>query len=67
MNKNLIYIFLVILFIEVVQYFFTVGATDIDDVILNVAGGFIGLMIYKMSEKIFKNERKIKKAISILS
>lgn len=66
-SKNLCYIFLVSLFIEVVQYIFTVGATDIDDVILNVAGGFIGLMIYKMAEKIFKNERKIKKAISILS
>ena len=66
-TKNLFYIFLVSLFIEVVQYLFTIGATDVDDVILNVAGGFIGLMIYKMAKKIFKNERKTKKAISILS
>ncbi|MEC2056103.1 VanZ family protein [Peribacillus psychrosaccharolyticus] len=65
--KNLFYIFLFSLFIEVVQYVFTIGATDVDDVILNVAGGFMGLMIYKIAEKIFKNDMNIKKAISILS
>lgn len=66
-TKNLLYIFLFSLFIEVVQYIFTIGATDVDDVILNVAGGLIGLMIYKIAEKVFKNEWKIKIAISLLS
>lgn len=66
-TKNLCYICLFSLFIEVVQFVFTIGATDVDDIILNVTGGFIGLMIYKLAEKIFNNDSKIKKAISILS
>ena len=55
------------LFIEVVQYVFALGATDVDDIILNLIGGFIGLIIFKIAEKIFKDDMKIKKAISILS
>ena len=66
-TKNLFYIFLLSLFIEVVQYIFALGATDVDDIILNLAGGFIGLIIYKTAEKIFKDDIKIKNAISILS
>ncbi|WP_397538782.1 VanZ family protein [Rummeliibacillus pycnus] len=66
-TKNLFYIFLLSLFIEVVQYIFALGATDVDDIILNLAGGFIGLIIYKIAEKIFKDDIKIKNAISILS
>lgn len=66
-TKNLLYIFLLSLFIEVVQYIFALGATDVDDIILNLAGGFIGLVIYKIAEKIFKDDIKIKNAISILS
>lgn len=65
--KNLISIFMLSVFIEVVQYVFALGATDVDDIILNLIGGFIGLMMYKIAEKIFKDNLKIKKAISILS
>lgn len=39
------------LFIEVVQYVFALGATDVDDIILNLIGGFIGLIIFKIAEK----------------
>lgn len=66
-TKNLFYIFLLSLFIEVVQYIFALGATDVDDIILNLAGGFIGLIIYKIAERIFKDDIKIKNAISLLS
>ena len=65
--KNMLYIFLLSLFIEAVQFVFALGAADVDDLILNSAGGFLGLMIYKMAGKIFKDDMKIKKAISILS
>ncbi len=65
--KHLLIIFLFTFVIEVVQYIFTIGATDIDDIILNVLGECIGLMIYKVFEKIFKTEEKIKTAVSILS
>jgi glycopeptide antibiotics resistance protein len=47
---------LVILFattlIEVAQYFVGVGASDIDDVILNVLGGAIGNWIYRLFLKL---------------
>lgn len=66
-TNNLFYIFLLSLFIEVGQYIFALGATDVDDIILNLVGGFIGLIIYIIAEKIFKNDIKIKNAISILS
>lgn len=66
-TKNLFFIFLLSLFIEVIQYIFALGATDIDDIILNLTGGLIGLIIYKITQKIFKNDIKIKKVISILS
>ena len=32
--------------IEVLQYVFKRGASDIDDLILNTAGGLIGILIY---------------------
>ena len=54
-------------FIEIVQYVFALEATDVDDIILNLMGGFIGLMMYKIAEKPFKDNIKIKKAMSILS
>ncbi|WP_342560565.1 VanZ family protein [Psychrobacillus sp. FSL W7-1457] len=60
-------IFLLSLFIEVVQYIFELGATDIDDIILNFIGGFLGVIIYKIAEKFLKEDSKIKNFISILS
>lgn len=33
--------------IEAAQYFFAAGSSDIDDILLNLMGGFIGLFIYK--------------------
>lgn len=32
--------------IELIQYIFAIGSTDITDVITNTAGGFFGLMLY---------------------
>lgn len=54
-------------FIEIIQYIFARGATDIDDVILNTLGGVIGIGIYKIFAKIFKTDEKIKMAIATLS
>ena len=65
--KLLSSIFLLSLLIEVIQYVFSLGATDIDDIILNLIGGFVGIVIYKVAEKYFKDDIKIKNFISILS
>jgi len=51
--------------VEIIQYIFKVGATDIDDVILNGIGGLIGIIIYKILELIFKG--KTRRAIEIIA
>ena len=40
------------IFIEVVQFFAGVGASDIDDVILNMLGGIMGYWIYRLFIKL---------------
>lgn len=60
-------VFIGSLIIEVIQYRFTLGATDIDDIILNVMGGLIGIFIYQLCKKLFKTEEKIQSVIATLS
>lgn len=64
---NILLIFLMSLAIEIIQFIFALGATDIDDIILNVAGGLIGLIIYQVLKKIYKTEEKVKNAVALLS
>ena len=48
-------IFLTVLFsvsIEILQYLTAVGSADVDDVILNALGGFIGYLLYSLWRKI---------------
>jgi glycopeptide antibiotics resistance protein len=42
---------------ELIQYIFAIGATDITDVISNTAGGFLGLILYNLSNKYIKTEK----------
>ena len=58
-------IVLISIIVEMMQYLFHVGATDIDDVILNGIGGFIGVMLYKVIALIFKE--KTERAIAIMA
>lgn len=53
--------------IEVLQYIFKRGASDIDDLLLNSAGGLIGILIYLVLKVIFKSKERVHVAISILS
>ena len=48
----LIYLFFVSAAIEIIQYLLGVGVSDIDDIILNLAGGIIGWLIFKVFQKI---------------
>lgn len=45
-------------FLEGMQYILAVGATDITDVIQNVLGGFIGLLLYKIYERWINNQHQ---------
>lgn len=53
--------------IEVLQYIFKRGVSDIDDLLLNTAGGLIGIFIYLVFKAIFKSKQRAHVAISILS
>ena len=37
--------------VELIQYIFAIGATDITDVITNTAGGFLGLKLYELNNR----------------
>ncbi len=43
--------------IELIQFIFAIGATDITDVITNTFGGFLGLKLYDLSNRFFNTEK----------
>ena len=53
--------------IEVLQYIFKRGVSDIDDLLLNTMGGLIGIFIYLIFKAMFKSKERIHSAISVLS
>lgn len=63
--KKIGWIFFFSLGIEVCQYIFGLGATDITDVIINTAGGLCGLVLYTILSKIF-NEQKLDRVLTFL-
>ncbi|MGG4185044.1 VanZ family protein [Paenibacillus jamilae] len=64
---NLLFIFIVSLFIEIIQGLFGIGASDIDDIILNCVGGLVGILGYKFLLFILRAEKKVRTVITILS
>jgi len=64
---NLLFIFIVSLFIEIIQGILGIGASDIDDIILNCLGGLVGILGYKFLLLILRDEKKVRVAITILS
>lgn len=64
---NLILIFIVSLFVEITQWLLGIGASDIDDIILNCLGGLVGILGYKLLLFILRDEKKVRAAITILS
>jgi glycopeptide antibiotics resistance protein len=45
-GRKLAYIFLFSLIVEIIQYIFAIGITDITDVLANTTGGLLGLVLY---------------------
>jgi glycopeptide antibiotics resistance protein len=64
---NLLVIFIVSLFVESIQGLLAIGASDIDDIILNCIGGLIGILGYKFLLVILRHEKKVNTAITIVS
>ncbi len=55
--RNLTYIFAFSIAVEIVQYIFAIGSTDITDVITNTVGGLIGLLLYDAANKHIQSEK----------
>ncbi|GAA0065431.1 MAG: VanZ family protein [Clostridium perfringens] len=65
--ENTVIIALISLTFEVSQYIFAIGASDITDIITNTVGGSIGIGIYLIIKKIFREDMKVKSFVSICS
>lgn len=66
-GTNVLWILIISLLVEIAQYIFGIGASDIDDVILNSLGGLIGVVAYKALSAILKDENKVRFVITIAS
>uniref|UniRef100_UPI003D2DD543 VanZ family protein n=1 Tax=Paenibacillus oryzisoli TaxID=1850517 RepID=UPI003D2DD543 len=64
---NLLIICIVSLSVEIIQGLFGIGASDIDDIILNCSGGLIGILGYKFLAFLLRDEKKIRTVITLLS
>lgn len=51
--------------VEVIQYILGIGASDIDDVILNTFGGFLGILLYMLLLKILRNRLRVKTFVTV--
>lgn len=52
---------------ELIQFSFNLGTCDIDDVILNVVGGVLGILLYKLLRRFFPEADKAKTAAAVIS
>lgn len=64
---NLLFIFIVSLFVEIIQGLLGIGASDIDDIILNCFGGLVGILGYKLLLFVLRDEKKVRVTITIIS
>ncbi|MEI3597752.1 MULTISPECIES: VanZ family protein [unclassified Oceanobacillus] len=55
------------LLFEVLQFVFAIGASDITDFIGNTLGGMVGIGVYFILCKIFKEKQKINKVLNVLA
>ena len=67
MAVNLILVLIVSFSVEVVQGLLGIGTADIDDVILNSLGGWIGILGYRFLLFASRDENKARTVIALLS
>jgi len=66
-KNQFLFFFLTSLMFETLQFIMRIGAFDITDIITNTSGGLIGLLIYKVIEKLFNNSVKARSFINIVA
>jgi glycopeptide antibiotics resistance protein len=65
--NKLFFCFLISLMFEGLQFILKIGAFDITDIITNILGATIGLLIFEAIEKIFKDSVKSQKLINTIA
>lgn len=65
--NKLFFFFLISLMFEGLQFILRIGAFDSTDIITNILGGIIGILIFEAIEKVFKNSVKSQKIINIIA
>jgi len=53
--------------VEILQGVFALGASDIDDVILNCLGGFIGVQLFLLLGVIMRDRDRVRTVVAVLS
>lgn len=53
--------------VEIIQGVFGVGASDIDDVILNCIGGLIGNLAFRLLSATMREQSRVRSALAVLS
>ncbi len=65
--KNITIIIAASAIAEIVQYAFMLGASDVDDLMLNTLGGFAGIMVYRLIERLAKSRRRTQTVMAAVS
>jgi len=55
--RKLTFVCMASLAVELTQFVFAIGATDITDVITNTSGGLVGLLLYDLANKYIDTEK----------
>ena len=67
LGKSVLTGFIFSLTMELCQYAFAIGGSDITDIITNTLGTLIGVTLYLVLTLIFKNKVKLNKVLNILA
>lgn len=65
--KNMLIIVAVSVAVEIIQGVFALGASDIDDVILNGLGGLLGILVYRLLLSILRTRARVRTVIAVVS
>ncbi|MBB6691349.1 VanZ family protein [Cohnella xylanilytica] len=58
-GRQISFLFLTTLFLEVAQYALALGSSDVDDILLNAAGGAIGIRIGQAMKRTFEDPNRL--------
>jgi glycopeptide antibiotics resistance protein len=64
---KILFCILISFFIECIQYLFKLGAFDATDICTNTMGAFIGLVIYHLAGKLFRDDLRTQRWINIFA